>query len=79
MEMVGAQSLQVPDCHFEDVRLLELGVARSLVVGLEDERLELVEAVVDSRAPLLLHDRLVALPLERLLAHLFHLHVDPHA
>lgn len=72
--MVGSECLQISDCHLQNVRLFQLRVSRSLIIGLQDEGFELVQAVVDSSSAFLLHDRLVALSLERLLAHLFHLH-----
>lgn len=53
-------------------------MSRPLVVCLEDERLELIQAVVYSGPSFLFHDGLVALSLERLLAHLFHFQVHSH-
>lgn len=44
-------------------------MTRALVVGLEDECLELIKAVVDTGPALLLHDWLVALSFQGLLAH----------
>ena len=53
-------------------------MTRALIVGLQYERLELIQAVINASSPLLFHYWLVALALKRLLAHLFHLDIHAH-
>ena len=50
------------DGHLEDVGLLQLGVARRVLLqALQHQALQLVQTVVDASSALLLHDRLIHL------------------